>query len=299
MKNTLVVLFFFVLLFSAADSMATVEVTVFGPVQYTRTTGAPNVFQSSFPAVAGKGTLVVTNGDPTGMHRISSASIRINDTEVVGRNSFNQRVSQLTLPVDLNPQNIIYIELDSVPGSFLSIRVVQMAEAEWLTFLEGNPEVPGDGILIDSTAGIGGPVFELAVPVRLSSLEGGFTFSAFPQKETPPLRLVQLGVTNYVYNSPCSIWFSAQHSSAGQIPVTSIVLNAVPGFSTSVSSAFLQSMLQWINEEPYRIGCPKVTLEDLYLDHILLETIFADFTTVLDAAAIGLGENNFPGTTIP
>jgi hypothetical protein len=95
---------------------------VFGPKQYTRTTGKPQTVTDSFEHC---GTMpcqiVVVNGDGTAKNRISSATIGLNGKQVVSPNDFNQKVSQIVKPVTLADQNQLAVKLASKPGSFVTV----------------------------------------------------------------------------------------------------------------------------------------------------------------------------------
>ena len=72
------------------------EVTIFGPKQYVRTTGAPDVYTDTFTANPGEGTLIVKNGAMDGDDRItdalSSATVSLNGEQIFGPDHFNQQV---------------------------------------------------------------------------------------------------------------------------------------------------------------------------------------------------------------
>ncbi len=76
-----------------------IDVTLFGPNTFTRTTGKPNVFNGTFPAIPGQGTLYVFNGSAKGKDRVSSGSILVNGVEVISTDIFNQNVG--SIEVDL------------------------------------------------------------------------------------------------------------------------------------------------------------------------------------------------------
>ena len=67
-KNILVSLYILLWLFVSTSFAA--EITVFGPNQYLRTTGAPNTYTDTFSAIAGEGSLIVKNGSWDGKKRI-------------------------------------------------------------------------------------------------------------------------------------------------------------------------------------------------------------------------------------
>jgi hypothetical protein len=97
---------------------------VFGPKQYTRAAGPPQTFTETFQHC---GTapcqLVMVNGNADGRNRISSASISLNGTQVIGPSDFNQQVAKIVKPVTLTDQNRLTVRLASKPGSFLTITI--------------------------------------------------------------------------------------------------------------------------------------------------------------------------------
>src|SRR6266550_8045518 len=73
--------------------------TVYGPHRFTRNTGQPvNVVENfSIPADAiAPFTILVENGAPGGSNRVSSATIKLNGTDLYSPNNFNQNVASLT-----------------------------------------------------------------------------------------------------------------------------------------------------------------------------------------------------------
>lgn len=96
---------------------------VFGPTQYNRGTGAPQTFTDTFLncETAAQYNLVVVNGNPDGTNRVSSATIRLNGTQVADPRDFNQSVSQITKPVAVSASNTLETTLASAPGSFLTV----------------------------------------------------------------------------------------------------------------------------------------------------------------------------------
>ncbi len=130
-RSALITLFVLLALF-AGMSFAS-EVNVFGPEQFERTSGAPDVYVASFTAIPGDGWLSVKNGSQTGDSRIvdalSSAQVFLNGEEIFGTSDFNQRVYLLEAPVTLADVNSLSVELGSSPGSYLTIEIIQ----------EGNP----------------------------------------------------------------------------------------------------------------------------------------------------------------
>ena len=98
---------------------------IFGPKQFTRSTGAPQEFTETFQNCETRAQykLVVVNGGPDGSNRVSSASITLNGTEIVGPRDFNQQVARIERPISVVASNGLQVRLASRPGSFLTVSV--------------------------------------------------------------------------------------------------------------------------------------------------------------------------------
>lgn len=142
MKKAAVVTLCLILGVFAGTSFAT-EVTIFGPNQYVRTTGSPDVFTDSFTGISGEGMLIVENGANDGNNRItdaiSSASVYINGEQIFGPSDFKQNVYLLQAPVSLLENNSITVELASSPGSYLTIEVTEEVDPPTVS-LSADPE---------------------------------------------------------------------------------------------------------------------------------------------------------------
>jgi hypothetical protein len=128
MKKTIsITLFLLLILFLGTASAG--EVTMFGPKQYVRTKGAPNVYTDTFSAISGEAKLTVKNGSWDGMKKItdaiSSASVVVNGHQIFGPNDFNQQVHFLEASINVAEDNSITVELASKPGSYLTIEITQ------------------------------------------------------------------------------------------------------------------------------------------------------------------------------
>jgi len=111
-----------------SNTSNTVEVTLLGPKQYSRTAGKPNIYKDSFPGRFGEGKLIIKNGDESGSNRISSAIIGINGNQIFGPSDFNQNVYEKELPIGIKENNTISVELSSKPGSYLTIEIKETVE---------------------------------------------------------------------------------------------------------------------------------------------------------------------------
>src|ERR1044072_9219352 len=97
-----------------SSPQATETFNVYGPQRFTRLTGqAVNVVQTfSLPADAnGPFGIVVENGAPEGSNRVSSATVKLNGTDVFPPSDFNQNVSSLKKSVTLIPTNTLEVKL--------------------------------------------------------------------------------------------------------------------------------------------------------------------------------------------
>lgn len=108
-----------------------IEATLFGPNVYLRLKGAPNVYVDEFSirgdydGTVTMGRLIVSNGEKGGSEhtRVWSAIIKLNGYEVLGPAEINKAVDIIELPVKLNQDNEISVQIGGKPGSFLTIQI--------------------------------------------------------------------------------------------------------------------------------------------------------------------------------
>jgi len=98
---------------------------VFGPVTFQRGTGAPTVFNLSFSAPEPSRGFIfkVYNGGPedTTYERVSSSTITLNGVQILGPSNFDQNVTYLEVPVALQAQNTLNVEVRGKPGGAVVI----------------------------------------------------------------------------------------------------------------------------------------------------------------------------------
>jgi len=103
-------------------------VTLFGPKTYIRPNGNSSNPSDNFPGIAGIGapfTLIARNGDSTGAHRASSASVTLNGVAVVASNEVKQDVALITKNINVLPANTIAPDfVKSSPNSQITLTVV-------------------------------------------------------------------------------------------------------------------------------------------------------------------------------
>lgn len=147
----------------AADAQDAPAQAVYGPKTFSRASGGPARVTEKFTVAnpAGKFTLLIDN------QTVSSASVRLNGTEVVRENDFNQRTFQISRPVQLQAENEIAVELRGRPGESMVLRIVGEAANATLAIrvFELDPAQP-DGK---------GPALGAGVNIRIDGEEAGVT----------------------------------------------------------------------------------------------------------------------------
>lgn len=146
----------FIIALSISDALASNAISVvFGPKQYTRTTGNPNHFLDAFQAAAGSATIEIRNGSATGGDRVTSAVIYLNGRQIFSPSDFKQSAYNLKKPVVLNNgTNILETELRSKPGSYLSI-IANAVNARTIDITIASPSdgatVIGSNVMVTGT----------------------------------------------------------------------------------------------------------------------------------------------------
>jgi len=126
----------------ALTSPVFAQTVLFGPKSYTRTAGPPNSFTDQFTLPAGATapyTLHLVNGNANGTNRISSATVKLNGTQILGPSDFGQNVAVLDRTVALQPNNTLEIRLTSAPGSVLTVSLLATSAGSQPTALTPSP----------------------------------------------------------------------------------------------------------------------------------------------------------------
>src|SRR3990172_11889659 len=93
--------------------------TLFGPQQYTLTSGTPQTFSTGVSTSAGPAHLHVVNCAPDGSARLTHASISVNGVEVVGPEDLGADVALVDKPVLLFSNNVLTVTLSGPVGGTL------------------------------------------------------------------------------------------------------------------------------------------------------------------------------------
>lgn len=102
------------------------DVSVFGPQVVERGKGQPvlETFQFSVSNSTDQFVLKIVNGDDSNKSRISSLSITINGVEQASQEEFNQQVGLIEKPITLAQTNMLAIQVDGKPGSYVEVSIL-------------------------------------------------------------------------------------------------------------------------------------------------------------------------------
>ncbi|WP_051309762.1 hypothetical protein [Desulfogranum japonicum] len=124
-NNYFLLIFLFLLVGHANGA----EITAFGPQQYVRTTGSPNIYTDIFSAEPGEARLVIYNGlkgEKSNQDlRVTSGVIELNGEVLFTHDDFKHKTYLLEIPITLLEENTIRVELESKPGTFLNVEIIQ------------------------------------------------------------------------------------------------------------------------------------------------------------------------------
>ncbi len=102
---------------------AATEIAFFGPKKFVRTTGPKNVYTVAVDVpswLKSPFRLHVQNGEADGTFRVSSATVKINNTEILRQSDFNQNTASYDRTVTLTPHSTLEVTLSSKPTSYLT-----------------------------------------------------------------------------------------------------------------------------------------------------------------------------------
>lgn len=179
--------------------------------------------------------------------------------------------------------------IGSITG--VAAQPLEAPSVTFLSFLEGDPELPGDGQVVRATAGR----FRLAPLFPLRGVADGLTLTVFLPRATPSFSHV--GITTENVNDPrprCR----KESVSGERSPLRPATFKGVVGVSQYLSPAFLRSIVNFHNQ--IRVsqiglsGCPPVALDDLFITELELFVRPVGTAEVVDAVAIGNGPQAIP-----
>jgi hypothetical protein len=111
------------------------DVGVYGPEQFTRSTGKPVTIQKTIAVTnpAASYHLAIVNGglqDNTQLGKsVSAGTIYWNGSQIAGPSNFNQQRPMLTLPVTAQAINTLTVELHGKPGGSITVQLLRGNQA--------------------------------------------------------------------------------------------------------------------------------------------------------------------------
>ena len=159
-------------------------------------------------------------------------------------------------------------------------------EAHYLSFRGGNPGIPADGVVVQADASSN--IFTIVPMFSLSGVMNGITVSVFPPNPVPmnTRMFVQLGAI--VEGLPVDSCRLSMSLSEGARPV----VNGVVGIAAVFTQAFLDSTAEGLGRAIP--ACAGATSDKFSLTSVQLFSQDFNFVSVVDAVAVGIGQNVFP-----
>ncbi len=156
--------------------------TVFGPMQFERTAGPPDLFTETFTLptnIAPPFQLYIDHGLADGGKRVSRARLTLNGVEVVRPSEFSQQVAAIDKEVALQTgTNTLEVRLTSPPGSLLTVTITGTVTIT-ITEPPDGAIVPEGELVVSGNVDAGGA--EVGVTVNdLVAVVQGNTFVALP-----------------------------------------------------------------------------------------------------------------------
>lgn len=172
---------FIAMVTSVAFAAATSEASqpLFGPKEYSRTTGKPDTYSDKVAVCNTAATymLVIENGDG-GQNKISSASVTLNSVEVVNESEFSQKVDRIEKAVTLTADNTLDVKIASGPGGYIKASIYCTANC-----LDINITSPSNNSAIDRAntiiaGSLSNTYGETGVKIKSAGTEGEVTVLA-------------------------------------------------------------------------------------------------------------------------
>lgn len=164
----------------------------------------------------------------------------------------------------------------------LSVTAAKAGEVQFVSFVEGDPAEPGDGVVVSAQSGQYVVTFEVSPESRIAAVAEGLTIAAYPES----------GVTAssiQPYFAPQGMGFGSCAVIPGGSQTTYLTpeVNGVHGFAINISQSAFQFQADVLSSRP---GCGSVSLEDLELIGVeaFIPNPFSPLL-VLDALAVGIG----------
>lgn len=168
----------------------------------------------------------------------------------------------------------------------------------YVVFAQGNPGVPGDGVLVGPGVSPADVAFDVAAPLPIDGLTGAYTVSVYPAPGEP-IDVIQttFGVRGVPAASGCSATIGGTPARAAP-PV-----NGVPGFAIEGTRSMLKHVAALIDARP---DCDASSVDELQLESLAAwrnsgkaHPEPSDYVRRVDAVAVGSGRARYPTASTP
>jgi len=181
-----------------------VEVTIFGPKQYTRRVKRA-FYYDSFAGVSGKGEVIIQNGDSNGNNLVKDAVVLINGFSVFDASKMQQPGYTLEVPISMNEHNWISVQLIGEPESYITVQAAaEIAPDATTTQVIG---IAGGTVSVQNHVG---DTFTLTIPPLALDQDTSISVSALPSATPSPIAQnlypgAVLGPSGLVFSLPVTV----------------------------------------------------------------------------------------------
>lgn len=159
-----------------------VNVSMFGPKQYLRTTDKVNIYTDSFRGVPGRGSVVIQNGDGAGNNLVNWALVLVNGMPIFDSSRMKQPDYTLKVPIRMGKDNRFLVFLIGKLGSYLTVQ----AAAEITPDATATQAIGIEGGTISVQNRLG-DTLTLDIPPLALGKDTSISISALPQALPGPI----------------------------------------------------------------------------------------------------------------
>jgi len=248
-----------------------------------------------------RASIFVANLDLPPGEFLSDGDLRVNAESAVDHTSYPADVEFVTSLEDLTTFHHLIVKLPDDPGvigdfllrlnflgSFSNTARITIFPVglQFLSFKEGDPKQPGDGVNVTTSIS----KFTFSDPLALRGTRDGFTFTFYLPAGSPELKSMSFNVISLKPPGPCQASFGI----SGRSITGYVSMNGVAGSYINVPQSDLEGMVKATNS--LYPGCGFST-GDLFIGGIYLNGSTQTITTV-DAVSLGRGQSLYSGTPV-
>lgn len=239
---------------------------------------------SSLPQV---GDIIVSTGSANNVGHVAIVRAVTTNSIHLAQQNYTETIGDSDFVLSITSENKVADFSSSYPVTGW------LRSAGWLSFKEGNPGIPGDGVFVNaSTSDMNWPSalsFSLAKEMSLGQFTDGFTLTVFLPPTVPDPYTFQFDML--IEKESCA-------AALGMAPTAlcgsgSFIFNGVEGKYINIDKSTIDNLLNEVNTI-YHPGCG-VTAQDIFITSLILfPKGSTQFISTLDAAIILPGQNALP-----